>query len=36
LVGKNVISISANGEKVWFNTFYYWNEVLKEGKAEDI
>lgn len=31
LVGKNVISVAANGEKVWFNTFYYWTKVLKSG-----
>lgn len=32
LVGKNVISIAANGEKVWFNAYYYWHKLLKEGK----
>lgn len=32
LVGKNVISIAANGEKVWFNTFYYWTQALKQNK----
>lgn len=35
LVGKNVISIAANGEKVWFNMFYYWNKVLKSGQNID-
>lgn len=35
LVGKNVISIAANGEKVWFNMFYYWTKVLKSGKNID-
>jgi hypothetical protein len=33
IVGKNVISIAANGEKVWFNAYYYWTKLLKEGKA---
>lgn len=32
LVGKNVISIAANGEKVWFNAYYYWNKLLKDGR----
>lgn len=32
LVGKNVISIAANGEKVWFNAYYYWTKMLKEGR----
>lgn len=36
LVGKNVISIGANGEKVWFNTFYHWNQVLKYGTQQEI
>ena len=31
LVGKNVISVAANGEKVWFNAFYYWTKTLKSG-----
>lgn len=35
LVGKNVISIAANGEKVWFNMFYYWTKVLKSSKNID-
>ena len=34
LVGKNVISIAANGEKVWFNAYYYWTKLLKENKTE--
>jgi len=34
LVGKNVISIAANGEKVWFNAYYYWTKLLKEGRAD--
>ena len=33
IVGKNVISIAANGEKIWFNAYYYWTKLLKEGKA---
>lgn len=33
IVGKNVIGIAANGEKVWFNAYYYWTKLLKEGKA---
>ena len=36
LVGKNVISIAANGEKVWFNAFYYWTQILKSGDKEAI
>lgn len=36
LVGKDVISVAANGEKVWFNTFYYWTKVLKSGDQEAI
>lgn len=36
LVGKNVISVAANGEKVWFNTFYYWTKILKSGNQEAI
>ena len=36
LVGKNVISVAANGEKVWFNMFYYWNKVLKEQENVDV
>lgn len=35
LVGKNVISVVANGEKVWFNTFYYWTQALKQNKDID-
>lgn len=31
LVGKNVISIAANGEKVWFNAYYYWTKLAKSG-----
>lgn len=31
IVGKNVISIAANGEKIWFNAYYYWTKLLKEG-----
>lgn len=34
IVGKNVISIAANGEKVWFNAYYYWTKLLKEGKTK--
>lgn len=36
LVGKNVISVAANGEKVWFNMFYYWNTVLKNESNADV
>lgn len=36
LVGKDVISVAANGEKVWFNTFYYWTKVLKSGDQKAI
>lgn len=31
VVGKNVIGISAVGEKVFFNLQYYYNEVLRKG-----
>lgn len=31
LVGKNVIGIAANGEKIWFNLYYYWTKKLKNG-----
>ena len=33
LVGKNVISIAANGEKIWFNAYYYWTKCLKENNT---
>ena len=36
IVGKNVIGIAANGEKIWFNTYYYWTKLLKEGKYEKL
>lgn len=36
LVGKNVISIAANGEKVWFNAYYYWTKLLKEGRTKNL
>ena len=32
IVGKNVIGVAANGEKIWFNAYYYWTKLLKEGK----
>ena len=34
IVGKNVISIAANGEKVWFNAYYYWSKLLKEDRTK--
>lgn len=34
IVGKNVISIAANGEKIWFNAYYYWTKLLKEGRPK--
>lgn len=34
LVGKNVISIAANGEKLWFNLYYYWTKCLKENDTK--
>lgn len=34
IVGKNVISIAANGEKVWFNAYYYWTKLLKEDRPK--
>jgi len=36
LVGKNVIAIAANGEKVWFNAYYYWTKILQSGNEEDM
>ena len=36
IVGKNVIGIAANGEKIWFNAYYYWTKLLKEGKYEKL
>jgi len=35
LVGKDVIGISANGEKFWFNYYHYWTRVLKTGSETD-
>lgn len=32
LVGKNVIGIAANGEKVWFNLTYFYNDILRNRK----
>jgi hypothetical protein len=34
LVGKNVIGIAANGEKFWFNLYYYWTKKLKSGDTK--
>lgn len=31
MVGKGVIGITAVGEKVFFNTSYYWNEGIRSG-----
>lgn len=36
LVGKNVIAIAANGEKVWFNAYYYWTKILQSGNEDDM
>lgn len=36
LVGKDVIGITANGEKFWFNVYYYWTHVLSMGTEEDM
>lgn len=36
LVGKDVIGITANGEKFWFNLYYYWTHVLNTGTPEDL
>ena len=36
IVGKNVIGVAANGEKIWFNAYYYWTKLLKEGKYEKL
>lgn len=35
IVGKQVVGIAANGEKYWFNTFYYWHHVMETGSRED-
>ena len=36
IVGKNVIGVAANGEKVWFNAYYYWTKLLKEGRTDKL
>ena len=36
LVGKDVIGIAANGERFWFNAYYYWTQALKTGNEEDL
>lgn len=36
LVGKGVIGITANGEKFWFNAYYYWTQALKNGSEQDL
>lgn len=33
VVAKDVVGISANGEKFWFNIFYQWTKALREGKG---
>lgn len=35
LVGKNVIGIAANGEKVWFNLTYWYHNILNFGNEKD-
>ena len=32
MIGKDVIGISAVGEKVFFTLTYYWNEQLRTGQ----
>lgn len=34
MVGKDVIGISATGEKIFFNLSYYWNEGIRSGNEE--
>jgi hypothetical protein len=36
LVGKDVIAIAANGEKVWFTAYYHWHKILESGDEEKI
>lgn len=36
LMGKDVIGISANGDKFWFNTYHWWTKVLKTGSDADL
>ena len=36
MIGKDVIGISAVGEKVFFTLTYYWNEQLRKGKTENL
>jgi hypothetical protein len=31
MIGKDVIGISASGEKIYFNLNYYWNEGIRSG-----
>lgn len=35
IVGKQVVGIAANGEKYWFNVYYYWNHVMQTGSKAD-
>ncbi len=36
MIGKDVIGISAVGEKVFFTLTYYWNEQLRRGDIENL
>lgn len=36
LMGKDVIGISANGDKFWFNAYHWWTKVLKTASDEDL
>lgn len=36
LVGKNVIGITANGEKFWFNAYYYWTQSLLTRNEDEL
>lgn len=36
IIGKQVIGIAANGEKMWFNAYYYWTNILKSGDDSKI
>ena len=34
MVGKGVVGVAANGEKVWFNAYAYWTHLLLNGTEE--
>ena len=36
MTGKDVIGITAVGEKVYFNSLFHWNEILQNGDPDKI